>query len=681
MRSFLALVLSLMTVAPVVAQTSYPMITHSTPTAIQRGKSAEITVEGQMNFADAYRVFIEGSGVTATVLSEKMPTPSTKTVRLQMTAAADAALGVREFRIATKHGISSLGQLLVVDDPVVLEAAKNNTLAESQKVTLPVVVAGRIEAVEDVDTVRFTGKKGDTLSAQVYCARIQDKIHDLQKHADPLIVLLDAEGRELSANDDFYFADPAITFTLPRDGDYVVEIRDAKYDGDPRWAYALMLTTRPQVTHLYPLAVTPGSTSQVEAINGVKPTTMTVVAPKELGLHAPAFSVNGTWTNPTALITTSLPLTQETEPNDDSKSATRITIPAGINGRIGRERDLDTYVFAASKGKVIRFEVMARRFGTVLQSGVDSVLDVMSADGKLLITNDDTNGKDASVSFTPPADGDYYLRIRDLNSKGGPTFPYFISAEYAAPDFALKIDPAKAMIGPGTSQAWYVALTRLNGFTGPVDVVVTGLSKGVTVNSLTIPESMTQGVLVLSAAADAKVDAAVVQVSGSATLKTLAGGEEKQTRPATMIDEIYLPGGGRGRFEINMAMVGVTDASDVSEVVVTPNQLTLRPGQEVKLDVTVERKAGFTGNVNLDIILRHLNTSYANPLPTGVTMVDAKSKTLIPAGATKGHITLKVAPDAPAVENVPICVMANVSINFVVKISYTSKPILVTIQK
>ena len=41
------------------AQTSFPMITHCTPTALQRGTSVEVTVEGQMNFAGAYRVLFE----------------------------------------------------------------------------------------------------------------------------------------------------------------------------------------------------------------------------------------------------------------------------------------------------------------------------------------------------------------------------------------------------------------------------------------------------------------------------------------------------------------------------------------------------------------------------------------------------------------------------------------------
>ncbi|MFO0824755.1 MAG: hypothetical protein U0792_16830 [Gemmataceae bacterium] len=51
--------------------------------------------------------------------------------------------------------------------------------------------------------------------------------------------MYDSTGKELAAADDGYFADPVLTFTVPKDGEYRVAVRDAKYDGDPRWAYAL----------------------------------------------------------------------------------------------------------------------------------------------------------------------------------------------------------------------------------------------------------------------------------------------------------------------------------------------------------------------------------------------------------------------------------------------------------
>jgi hypothetical protein len=61
-------------------------------------------------------------------------------------------------------------------------------------------------------------------------------------------------------------------------------------------------------------------------------------------------------------------------------------------------------------------------------------------------------------------------------------------------------------------------------------------------------------------------------------------------------------------------------------------------------------------------------------------VVEGKSKTLLGPGS-QGHIVLRAAPNAEPVEAVPISVLAHVSINFVVKISYSSEPVLLSIRK
>jgi hypothetical protein len=677
---FLSLAVSL---PPAFAQTSYPMITHCTPVAVQRGSTTEITVEGQMNFAGVHKMLVEGQGVSADILPDaKGQAPTTmRSVKLRVKVAADALPGVREFRLASSLGISTLGQLLIVTDPVVLEATDNNTPEKAQKVTTPCVVSGRIEAAEDVDSYRFSARSGQTFTFDVVCARIQDKIHDLQKHADPLIVLLDAAGREIASSDDATFADPLLTYTIAKDGDYIVQVRDARYDGDVRWAYALQITDRPRVSQIFPLAANPGQSLQIEPVGSAKIVAPRVpfTAPVEPGVAPVVLDVGGQSSNPTAMIVSPLPLIVEQEPNDSPSQATSLPIPGGANGRIGKRRDLDHYRFKATKGRPIQFEVYARRFGTRLTSQLDGVLDVLNFSGAVLATNDDANGKDPALVFTPPSDGEFIVRIRDLNSKGGDGHVYFLAADFAKPDFTLRCDPSKAMIGPGSRTAWYVHVARTNGFAGPVKVEVKGLPKGVTVNPLTIPPTMTQGLLVVTAAADAPTDGAIVEIVGTADV-TIDGKKEMLTRKAVAVEEIYSPGGGRARFDARMQAIAVTGPSDILDVQVKPDRLTLKPGDEVKLEVTVKRRADYDKAVVLDIPLSHLGTVFGNPLPPGVSVVVGKSKTLLGNGST-GHITLKVDPTAAPIEDVPICVLAHVSINFVVKVSYASAPLLLTIKK
>jgi hypothetical protein len=242
-----------------------------------------------------------------------------------------------------------------------------------------------------------------------------------------------------------------------------------------------------------------------------------------------------------------------------------------------------------------------------------------------------------------------------------------------------------------------VHVTRTDGFAHPVQVEAKGLPKGVTVNPLTIPPTMTQGLLVLTAAPDAPRDAVNVQVIGTAApspsrlrfalgkfLRKLNASiqmdEDKLVRTATPNEEIYLPGGGRGRFDVHMQTVAVTDPSDILKVDVTPQTITVKPGEEVQLDVSLQRRADYQKEVSLDVLLQHLGGVHGNPLPPGVSAVEGKSKTLLGTGNT-GHIVLKAAANAQPIENVPISVLAHVSINFVVKISYSSPPIWLNIRK
>src|SRR5262249_28379152 len=170
-----------------------------TPVALQRGKTAEITVEGQMSFAGAYKALFEGRGLSAELVPGGTAQKGVvRSVKLKVVVAPDAPLGVREFRVATSLGVSSVGQLLVVDDPVVQESGDNNTLAKANPIPVPCVACGRIEAAEDVDYFKFHAEAGQTFTFEVQCARLQDKIHDLQKHSDPMLTLYDAHGRELA---------------------------------------------------------------------------------------------------------------------------------------------------------------------------------------------------------------------------------------------------------------------------------------------------------------------------------------------------------------------------------------------------------------------------------------------------------------------------------------------------
>ena len=83
--------------------------------------------------------------------------------------------------------------------------------------------------------------------------------------------------------------------------------------------------------------------------------------------------------------------------------------------------------------------------------------------------------------------------------------------------------------------------------------------------------------------------------------------------------------------------------------------------------------------MTLDLLFQHLSSKYAVTLPKGVAIDLKQSKTLLTGKETKGHLTLTAAKDAPAIDKQVCSLMANVSINFVMKATYSSPPVLISV--
>ena len=86
----------------------------------------------------------------------------------ECTAAADAPVGVREVRVATPRGVSSIGQLVIGDEPEVAEKEPNNTVEQAQDIKVPTTLNGRIQQGEDVDTFKIKAQAGEMA---VYCGK------------------------------------------------------------------------------------------------------------------------------------------------------------------------------------------------------------------------------------------------------------------------------------------------------------------------------------------------------------------------------------------------------------------------------------------------------------------------------------------------------------------------------
>jgi hypothetical protein len=128
--------------------------------------------------------------------------------------------------------------------PECLEKEPNDTSKQAQRVTLPIIVNGRMDRPNDWDVFQFTGRAGETVVAEVYARRLDSPL-------DSVLKLTDAAGKLLAWNDDHedlgsgvntHHADSYLLATLPADGAYYVHLGDTTRNGGEEYAYRLRIS-------------------------------------------------------------------------------------------------------------------------------------------------------------------------------------------------------------------------------------------------------------------------------------------------------------------------------------------------------------------------------------------------------------------------------------------------------
>jgi hypothetical protein len=159
----------------------------------------------------------------------------------------------------------------------------------------------------------------------------------------------------------------------------------------------------------------------------------------------------------------------------------------------------------------------------------------------------------------------------------------------------------------GGRQRLDILVWRMNNFDGPITVEARNLPKGVTAEPITIGPGVKWGTLVVTAAPDAPLSDGEFEVIGTAMR-----GEEKLVRKARggviIWDTVNTPAISRVTRSIVMAVRETTPYA----VTVTPNQLTIKPGDPINITATAARRANMPSAVLL--------TGSGIELPNGVTI-------------------------------------------------------------
>jgi len=188
-----------------------------------------------------------------------------------------------QWLVADRNGLVSNPVPFASDDLAeTAEREPNNTLTNAQRITLPVVINGRVDRPDDRDVFEFQGPSNRTVVVEVLARRLDSPL-------DSVVRVTDAAGNVLAVNDDHedlaagyntHHADSWLMARLPSQGKFFVHVADTARKGGPDYGYRLRVSApRPD----FELRVTPSSL----ALRRNSTTTITVYAQRKDGFTGP----------------------------------------------------------------------------------------------------------------------------------------------------------------------------------------------------------------------------------------------------------------------------------------------------------------------------------------------------------------------------------------------------------
>ena len=437
---------------------------------------------------------------------------------LQVMIAADADPGMHELRLRTPAGVTDplcfcVGQLPEVTKPAATAAAeptnpvrragagpKASPAPSETTVTLPTIVNGQIMPGA-VDRYRFKAVQGEKLviaaSAQGLIPYLADAVPGWFQAT---LTLYDAAGNEVAYDDDYRFhPDPVIFYKVPKDGDYVVAIKDAIYRGREDFVYRISMGEIPFITSIFPLGGPVGAQTAVQLTGWNLPVTRVTQDFKDRtpGVYPVAVAAGNLLSNQEPFAADTLPERMDQGPNHDRASALGVTLPVIVNGRITTPGTRDVFRLECRAREEIVAEVYARR----LDSPLDSYLKLTDATGKELAFNDDfedkaaglvTHQADSYLRVALPASGSYYLYLGDTQSHGGPEYAYRLRISHPQPDFELRVTPSSFNGRTGMTVPITVYAIRRDGFAGEINLSLKGDFPGFTLSGARVPPNQDQ---------------------------------------------------------------------------------------------------------------------------------------------------------------------------------------------
>jgi hypothetical protein len=566
-----------------------PRLDHLSPQGGQRGTEVAVTLIGGRIGQEPQEVLFYEPGIEVKAL-ERIDDNRTKAT---LAIAADCEPGIHAVRVRTATGLTNLRTFHVGTQREVNETEPNNEFTTPQAIPLGTVVNG-VVTNEDVDYFVVEAKKGERISVEVEGLRLG------RTFFDPAVAVMDEKRFEVAAADDSPLCqqDAYCSVLAPEDGKYIIELRETSFRGDDASTYRLHVGKFPRPSGAFPGGGPPGKPLELRWLGdpaGEKTETVTLPVEARLGHRATMSDEAGAAPTGAPLRVVDVPNVLEVEPNNAVDAATKAELPAAMCGVIGEAGDVDRFRFAAKKGEVYDFTVVARD----IRSPLDGVLRILNAKGEGVTGADDNGGKpDSYIRFTIPEDGEYIAEVEDHLKQGGPTYLYRleVTKPRAAVDIVLEertqYEATEIVVPQGNRAAVMVTANRAD-FGGELNVGLGELPEGMTQEVQPLAGDYNRVPVLLKAAADAPL-------AGKLTTVTAELVDKSQPVLSRFRQQTWLVRGSNNvpvwSHFADRAAVAVVQPAPFTISVVEPKSPIVQSGTK-ELKVTAEKRDGFDGRI------------------------------------------------------------------------------------
>lgn len=449
------------------------------PPVVRRGSVNRVELKG----AETSQVIGLWTSLPARVVQALPVGEATSTAAvLDIELTSDAPLGLYGLRLATRSGLSNVHLFAVDEQPVLIRdpALPRNAVVP---VTLPVTVTASCRPAS-IDRYSITVAADQRVAFDIIGNR-------LGKDYDPLIQIRNSSGKLIAEQDHSVglLFDCRFAHRFAEAGTYTIEVRDARFEGDPTWHYVLRMGDFPEARVSIPSSLRPGEAASLSfpQMPGWQfPVALSNSTPLGDLFHEIRQSASSgvTWI---PLTVTDLGTSIEAEPNDSTETATPSTVPGTLHGLFEKPGDRDWFSFELVKDQKLNFQAVARTLG----SAADVELVLFDSDNREVRRSDDIELEEGGFAFVAGKAGLHRLQVRELSRDGGPDFTYRIDVRSGGPQFQLQAETPDVTLPRGTYQSLPIKVTRTE-FNGEIHLELRGAPAGISLDPAVIPANVTE---------------------------------------------------------------------------------------------------------------------------------------------------------------------------------------------